>query len=80
MAAKPARRQLNGEIEKFMSHFAPENLVSLERQVRSSHPAVVSSCCTPGLNQVLTYGCLSFLPLSATVSVHSVNNHRVSPE
>ena len=80
MAAKPARRQLYGGNENFMSQFAPENLVLRERQVRSSHPAVANSCCTPGPNQVLTYGCLSLLPLSATGFVHSVSNHQVSPE
>ena len=48
----------------------------LTRQIRPSHPATVCSFSTPKLNLVL----LSFLPLSATVSIHTENRHRVSFE
>ena len=52
----------------------------LARQVRPSRLASTRSFSKPRLNLVLTRGFLSFLLLSATASIHTVNHHRVSPE
>ena len=52
----------------------------LARQVRPSRSASARSFSTPKLNLVLGHGLPSFLPLSATSPIYTINSHWASPQ
>ena len=64
MVANPAPGHLKRENKKYLSRFAPENLVSRDKFAVPSR--VSPSFSTPRLNLVLTHRLLSLVPLSAT--------------